>query len=144
MNLDSEMKLFKRYTDVYSAEDNAEDIVSAIHLARQLEQYISPDLDLGWIIRCILDVGSQNLYTNSRGEATEETLEVHPEYHHAKLILRMCTLFRKIVEGEKLPEEKLEVYRLSDNSKFFYGEDLTKLNSKLLSLVSMEEGEGTV
>lgn len=137
MDVQEELKLFKRYLDVFPGTSKAVLGVTSVYLAQQLETYISPNLDLGWIIQCILDINSENLFTNCRSYSNEQPQlnnSVHPEYNYATLIIKLCELFLKVSEGNTITIEEAKLYILNEDSEFYFGEQLSELNKQVLML----------
>lgn len=145
MDVQEELQLFKRYTEIFKGSSTALVGIASVHLAQQLERYISPSLDLGWVIRCILDINSKNLFSNCRGLAEEMSIllsnSVHPEYKYAEFIIKLCNLFICVTEGKTLTTEEAEQYTLNSQSEFYFGEQLSELNNKLLQLACAELSE---
>lgn len=142
MKVQEELELFKRYSTIFTGSSNAVVGISSVHLAQQLERYISPSLDLGWIIRCILDINSQNLFSNSRTPQEElggvPDNSVHPEYKYAEFLIKLCSLFIYATTDKELTAQQAKDYMLTKDSEFYFGEELAMLNRELIGLVSSE------
>lgn len=139
MKTQEELDLFKRYTDIFTGGSNAVLGITSVHLAQQLQGYISPSLDLGWVIRCILDINSNNLFTDYRQKLnTIPDNSIQPEYKHAKFIIDLCSLFILACEGKQLDPEDAAKYILTKDSEFYFGQELSELNKSLLELVCPE------
>lgn len=142
MNVQEEVQLFKRYTNIFRGDSTAVLGISSVHLAQQLDQYISPSLDLGWVIRCILDINSENLFSNSRTPneelATVMDNSIHPEYKYAEFIIKLCDLFIHVSESKELSIEEAKQYILTKDSEFYFGGQLAELSRELLNLACPE------
>lgn len=142
MNVQEEVELFKRYANRFKGDSMAVLGISSVHLAQQLDKYISPALDLGWVIRCILDINSENLFSNSRTPSEELATvldnSVHPEYKYAEFIIKLCDLFLHVSESKELSIEEAGQYILTKDSEFYFGGQLAELSKELLSIACPE------
>lgn len=135
MEVKEEIKLFSRYYNRLSEDNNSVLAICSIHLAQQLEPYISRSLDLGWVIRCIMDINSSNLFSGARTDnLVNIDNSVHPEYKYAKFIIRLCNLLITINKDEILDDGDEILYELDEDSVFYFGQNLAGLNDELLRI----------
>lgn len=129
MNIDvnQELQVYNGYSKILSQEGNSMICISALHLTRQFQDFISPQLDLGWIMRCILDINSYNKFTDPRGEREPIDISIHPEYKYANILLEIASLLYRREKGETINESEYKHYTLSEYARIFYGNELTHI-----------------
>lgn len=136
MDIEKEMELYNRCETKFTTSDIAITSLGTIYLTKQLERYISPTLDMSLIIRYILDINSEFHYSNVR--ANVEDIKrgakdyIQHEYIHAKMLTKLCTLFRLRIEGKVLSEEEAKDYLLVDTEQVYFGAELVELNNNLV------------
>lgn len=142
LNLDEELRIFARCHNKFDGEDSANEVMGVILLARQLDPYIISSVDMGWIVRHTLDLGSGKLYSKCRG--TEADLEevknpnLSSEYRHALKIKELYHLCRLALKGEQLPLKEAKEKLFGPSDRFYYGRNLTCFNHMLLKRLCPE------
>lgn len=139
-----ELDLFKRYSSVYDTE-RAAIAIRSVHLSRQLEVYISANLDRALITRNVIDLSSDYLYSNVRGESenTKQKVGYH-ELCYAKFIIQLATLLMYKDKEMTLTKEQVRDFSLNLEQEFYFGQDLATLNRDLVSECSSRNTEVSV
>ena len=136
MDIEKEMELYNRCEVKFSNSDIAITSLGTIYLAKQLERYISPTLDMSLIIRYILDINSEFHYSNVRSSIEDMKRGakdyIQHEYVHAKMLTKLCTLFRLRIECKTLEEAEAREYLLVDTEQVYFGAELVELNNRLV------------
>lgn len=127
IDLNNEIQVYKGYSQVFSIGDNAKTCLTALHLTRQLQDFIQPSLDLGWIMRCILDINSYNKFTDPRGERPIEEISQHPEFKYATILLEIAKLLTLRDKGNVFTAAEYKHYSNIQLSKIYYGNELIQI-----------------
>lgn len=126
MNLDinEELKVYNGYRTLLEDGNTSAICLTAMHLTNQLKDFITPSLDLGWILRCILDINSYYKFSDPREELPRVDLSVHPEFKYALILLDLAKLLDRMNKGETLTESEYKRLSMSDHSEIYYGKEI--------------------
>lgn len=113
-----------------------------ILLARQLDPYIASSVDMGWIVRHALDLGSGSLYSKCRGTEADLGQVKNPnlssEYRHAGKIKELYYLCCMAIREELLPIKEAKEQLFGSSDRFYYGKNLTCFNHMLVKRLCPE------
>ena len=145
-NVAKEFELYRRYGELFKEPDKAVQSITAVHLAKQLQVHMSSNLDFDLILRHVLDLGSENLFSRIRDNETNAAgviSGVH-EKTFALFIHRLATLMRLEQNGLRIPEDEYESYILTDQQKFYIGNVLSEMHNQLLDKCKpLKDGVGS-
>lgn len=134
-NVAREVELYSRYADVFKEQDRAVQAITAVHLTKQLQVHMSSNLDFDLILRHVLDLGSDNLFSRIRDDDTNTKgflAGVH-ERNFALFIHRLATLMRLSQNNSYLKDAEYTNYILTESQRFYLGKFLSELNDCLLA-----------